>query len=181
MERKNRWWLLLLEGLVAIGLGLFMMFDQTRAGTSLGLIIAAYIAITGLLQTIGAFWNQGAGSSTVDLIRGLVGLISGGIILVFYFFNMLAPNVGITILGIALIVYGGLGLYQGFFARSGKPFTWAGIIVNGALVLWGVLMLIARSQDIPLTLWSGLILLVVGVIVAIYGFMSRKPDASVTA
>jgi len=181
METKRRWWLVLIEGLVAIGLGLYMLVDQKNATVYLGLVIAAYLAISGLLQTIkgSVHWNAPGGK--IDLSRGLVGLIGGGAILLLYFLDTLSLEMGVTILGVGLIVYGLLGLYESFFDRGGTSFAWVPVLINIALAGWGALIFIARSQEINLTLWSGLILLLIGAIVAGYSFMIRKRGASAAA
>jgi len=178
MKSQNKWWLVLIEGLIAIGLGLYMLIDQTHASVYLGLVIAAYLVISGLVQTIKGATHRNAPGGKVDLIRGLVGLIGGGLILILYFFKALTLEMGVTILGIGLIVYGLLGLYENFFDRGEDVFAWAPILVNLALAGWGILIFIARSQDINLIFWSGVILLLIGLVIAGYSFMIRSREAS---
>ncbi len=181
MESQRRWWLVLIEGLVAIGLGLYMLIAPNSATVYLGLVIAAYLAISGLLQTFKGAVHWSAPGGKIDLIQGLVGLISGGGILILYFLKVLSLEMGVIILGIGLVVYGLLGLYENFFDRGEAPFAWAPVLVNIALAGWGALIFVDRSRDINLTLWSGLILLLIGVVIAGYSFIIRKRGASAAA
>jgi uncharacterized membrane protein HdeD (DUF308 family) len=174
METQRKWWLVLIEGLIAIVIGLYMLIDQASASISFGLLLAAYLAIGGLVKAIkgGMRWNAPGGK--IDTIQGLVGLIGGGGILLFYFLDILSLTVGVIILGIGLIIYGLLGLYKNFFDRGGAPFAWVPVFVNAALAAWGALIFFTRSQEINLTLWSGLILLLIGLVAAGYSFMLWK-------
>ena len=181
MEPQRRWWLVLIEGLIAILIGLYMLIEQTNASIYFGLLLAAFLAVSGLVKVIkgGVRWNAPGGK--IDTIQGLVGLIAGGGILGLYFLDVLSLEVGVTMLGIALIVYGILGLYENFFDRGGDPFAWAPVIVHAVLAAWGALIFFARGQNINLIMWSGLILLFVGLIAAGYSFMLRKRGASAAA
>lgn len=181
MEYQRKWWVVLIEGLIAIAIGLYMLLDQASATASFGLLLAAFLAISGLVKSVkgGLRWNNPGGKT--QTIQGLVGLIGGGGILLLHFLNVLSLVIGVTILGIALIVYGLVGLYENFFDRGGAPFAWAPVIVNIVLAGWGALIFFTRSQDINLTMWSGLILLLIGLVAAGYSFVLWKQNEKARA
>jgi hypothetical protein len=84
---------------------------------------------------------------------------------------------GYTILAIGLVVFGAMGLFQSVLKREGKAFAWGPVIVSGALLVWGLIILFARaSVNIPAV--SGWILIIIGVVIIAYTILGRKDPAS---
>lgn len=180
MEKKSPWWLGLIQGLVALGLGLFLVLDRGSASFIIGLLAAIYLLVAGIIQTIRGLGLRSADKGSMVLIRGLVGLVFGAILLAFALFNIGTLQSGYTILAIGLIVFGTLGLFTSFFQRGDKGFEWGPVLVNLALMVWGILVFFSRSQGFDLALVSGWILIVVGAIILLWTFLGRKnaPEAA---
>ncbi len=175
MSKNSPWWLALIQGLVALGAGLFLLIDPTSARFLVGLLAAAYLLVTGLIYTMRGIIVRRPGKSSLLLIRGIVGLIFGGVLLAMAFFNIGSLNLGYTILAIGLIVFGGMGLFHGLFQREGKPFSWGSVIVHAALLAWGLIILLFPSVNLPVV--SGWILIIIGVVIVAYTILGRKDPA----
>jgi uncharacterized membrane protein HdeD (DUF308 family) len=178
--KNSPWWLALIQGLVALGAGLFLLIDPTAAAFLVGLLAAIYLLVTGLIYTARGVIARRPGKSSLLLIRGIIGLIFGGILLAMAVFNIGSLSQGYTILAIGLVVFGAMGLFQSLLKREGKPFAWGPVIVSGALLVWGLIILFARSSiNIPAV--SGWILVIIGVVIIAYTILGRKDPASEAA
>ena len=177
MLKNSPWWLALIQGLVAVGAGLYLLVDPTSATFLVGLLAAIYLLVTGLIYTVRGIIARRPGKSSLLLIRGIVGLIFGAILLAMALFDIGNLSLGYTILAIGLVVFGGMGLFSSLFHREGKPFAWGPVIVSGALLVWGLIILFARSTiDLPAV--SGWILVLIGVVVILYTVLGRKDPGS---
>ena len=177
MLRNSPWWLALIQGLVAVGAGLFLLVDPTAATFLVGLLAAIYLLVTGLIYTVRGIIVRRPGKSSLLLIRGIVGLVFGAVLLAMALFNIGDVGLGYTILAIGLVVFGGMGLFSSLFHREGKPFAWGPVIVSGALLAWGLIILFARST-INLPAVSGWILVLIGVVIIAYTLLGRKDPGS---
>jgi len=177
MSKKSPWWLGVVQGLVALGLGLYLLISRDSATFIVGLLAAIYLVVAGAIQTLRGNGLRSAGKGSVVLIRGVVGLVFGVILLGMAFFTIGSLSGGFTILAIALIVFGALGLFTSFFQRGGRAFEWGPVLVNLALLVWGVLVFFSRAQGFDLARVSGWILIAVGAIILVWTFLTR-PDAS---
>jgi uncharacterized membrane protein HdeD (DUF308 family) len=177
MSKNSPWWLALIQGLVALGAGLFLLVDPNAAKFLVGLLAAIYLLVTGLIYTVRGVIARRPGKSSLLLIRGIVGLIFGGVLLAMAFFDIGDLQLGYTILAIGLLIFGAMGLFQSVFKREGKAFAWGPVIVHGALLAWGLIILFApASVNIPAV--SGWILIIIGVVIIAYTILGRKDPAS---
>ena len=175
MGKNSPWWLALIQGLVALGLGLFMLLDPTAASAVIGLLAAIYLLVAGIVHTIrGLARRRVVKRMNLMLIRGIVGLVVGGIILVIALFNVGTLAFGFTILAIGLIIFGAIGLFSSFFQREGKPLAWGPVLVNLALLVWGILVFFGRSQNFNLAVLSGWILVIIGVVILAWTLLGRN-------
>jgi uncharacterized membrane protein HdeD (DUF308 family) len=163
---SGKWWVSLVEGIVAILLGLYLLFGGDAAAGAFALVAGLYILVVGILE----LWR---GSGTVSRYRGLIGIIVGALILLLYFVDIFGTQLDFTIFAIGVIVVGAIGLYASFFARSGRNFEWGPVLVNVLLLLWGLAIFYFRGRDADLQNVTGWILLAIGVVMIIWGYLSR--------
>jgi hypothetical protein len=109
MLKNSPWWLALIQGLVALGAGLYLLVDPTGAKFLIGLLAALYLLVTGLIYTVRGIIARRPGKSSLLLIRGIVGLVVGGVLLLMALFDIGNLSLGYTILAIGLILFGGMG------------------------------------------------------------------------
>jgi uncharacterized membrane protein HdeD (DUF308 family) len=176
--KDNPWWMILIQGIIGVLLALYIFFAREQAILIFGLLAAGYVFVMGLIQAVASFTSDGV-SNTMKY-RALAGLIIGIVLFGMYFFNVGSLQFGHTLLAIGLIVYGGLGLWAYFFDRGGNEFEWGPVIINALLVVWGVLVFIARGQDINLANISAWILLALGAAAIGWAFVVRSRTSQLT-
>ena len=178
----NNWIWTLLRGIIAIGLGIFLIAGGDTATTTTAYVLAAYLALAGAAQTFSGLLNRRAPGSMTDRIRGLVGLIGGVAMLLLLYFNVLSVPMAFTIIAILVIVFGLLGLFESFFDRGKAYFRWMPVIVNVLLVVMGGLVFYSRTEaGFNLQLWSGLLLAILGTAVVVYAYFVQKPSPQLVA
>lgn len=180
MEKSgNAWIWTILRGLIALILGVYLLIGANSSAPLLvGYALAGYLTISGAMQTFSSIFNRNAPGSKTDRIRGLVGLIGGGILLLLAYFNFLSPSAAYTLLAILLIAYGALGLFEVLFDRGAKTFSWMPLLVNALLVALGVLSFVFRARELNLLTWAGGILALIGLVIIGYGYLFQKKSPS---
>lgn len=175
--RSNAWIWTLVRGLLALALGLFLLFSSQTAPIALAYALAAYATIVGAIQTFMSFLNRRAPGSTTDRIRGLVGFIGGGALLLLAYFDVVTIGAAYTWLALLLIVFGGLGIFEALFDRGDRRFALVPLLINVLLVVLGVMVFYSRSAGFDLRLWAGIILALIGAGLIAYGYFWQKRQA----
>lgn len=177
-DHSNAWIWTLIRGIFALALGLFLLVSGQTAPLVIAYALAIYATVVGVIQVFMSFLNRSAAGSKTDRIRGLIGFIGGGALLLLAYFNVLTLGAAYILLAIVLIVFGGLGIFEELFDRGGKSFAVMPLLINILLVVLGVLVFVSRSgQGFDLRLWSGLILTLMGVGLIAYGYLWQKKRA----
>jgi len=174
MFKNSPWWLSLIQGLVAIGAGLFLLVDPTAAKFLVGLLTAVYLLVTGAIYTVRGIIARRPGKSSLLLIRGIVGLVFGGVLLAMAIFDIGDLTLGYTILAIGLLIFGGMGLFSSLLKREGRAFAWGPVIVSGVLVVWGLIILFTPSPS-NLAAVSGWLLTIIGVVIIAWTLLAPNP------
>lgn len=181
-KSSSAWIWTLVRGIIALALGLYLLLGaNSSAPLIVGYALAIYLTISGAFQTFSGLFNRGAAGSKTDRIRGLVGLIGGGLLLALTYFDILAPSAGFVILAVLLITYGVLGLFEVLFDRGDERFNWMPLLVNGLLVALGVLAFVFRARELNLLTYSGITLSLIGVVILIYGYFIQRPSRGADA
>ncbi len=123
MGHHRQWWMLLLEGIIGIGAGLYAFFLPGATAVILLYIIAAWAIATGILEMIAAFTSPWPGGS--KFLLALNGLLSIGLGVIFF----MKPLVGlITVIWITGAYALGFGIFFIILAiRLKTPNAAAGI------------------------------------------------------
>jgi uncharacterized membrane protein HdeD (DUF308 family) len=181
MSNNNRWIWTLIQGLVALGFGIWLLLGRASALVAVQYAAAIYLTVAGLIQTLRALLNWGREDNVTELVRGLIGLIGGAVVLVMAYFTTTSESTTILILAIALVAYGVVGAFSTMFARGGRPFEWQPVLVNILLILLGALVFIDRTQPIDIVLWASIIFIVAGVAIILYAVTRQRGSGAATA
>lgn len=104
------WWVVLLEGVALLVLGLYMFFAKPTTAVILGWVVALSLLASGALSLY--FSLQVTERTPVrqwTLIHGAVGVTAGLLAIIVQFFS---PGAALTVLGLGCLAYGGVGLYM---------------------------------------------------------------------
>ncbi len=173
------WWVALVQGLVALGLGALILYYKEQASTVVGQFLALYLLIHGLFElTAGAAAPRSTMAAQIAFYRGVFGAVVGGFLISLIFLQVLTPQTGLLWLSIGLLVYGVGGLYLAFARQHGNGRLLS--IIGGALfAVLGAFGLFGRNlAGNPLSNWVGWTLVILGVGLVVMAFVRRSNAAS---
>jgi len=178
-KSSNAWVWTTIRGIIALVLGIYLLVAaNSSAPLVVGYALAGYLTISGAMQTFASIFNRNAPGSSTDRLRGLLGLVGGGVLLLLAYFDNLSPSASYIGLAILLIAYGALGLFEVLFDRGAKSFNWMSLIINVLLIALGVLAFVFRARELNLLTYAGGILLLIGAIIFLYGYLIQKRNRS---
>jgi uncharacterized membrane protein HdeD (DUF308 family) len=155
------WWLVLMEGVALLILGLLLLANPVKTTIIVVQVIGIYWLIAGIFRIISMFIDHTQWG--LKLFSGIIGIIAGILILQYPLSStLLVGNALIIVLGIQGLIMGTIGLIQGF-----KGAGWGAIILGGISILFGLLFL-GNIMGFTLSLpWAFGILAVIGGIASI--------------
>lgn len=172
--RSDRWWLPLVEGILAILLGIMFMTNPVVTSVWFVLGLGIYWLFIGIVDIVRIFQDRTMWGW--KLFSGIIGILAGGMIMS----GMLGQNhplgtafaVGTAftfILGFASITYGVVGIIQAF--RGGG--WWPGVL--GAFgIIFGLMILVNPLASTLALPWSiGVVLIAFGIFLIIAAFRMR--------
>lgn len=181
MNEGNKWLWTLTQGIIAMLIGLVLLFAGQLVNTALAWAFGAFLLVTGAIQLWKGAFRRRAPGGTIDLLIGLIGVLGGGATILLLWLTQTPIATIYTILTIGFIAYGVVGLFETLFARGQDRFRWLNLLMYILVLALGILIFISRSQDISLIVWAGVILTAVGAIMAGYAFFVQRPKPRAVA
>lgn len=169
------WWVALVQGLIAIGLGALILYYRETATTVVGQFLALYLLIHGLFElTAGAAAPRSTMAAQIAFYRGIFGAVVGGVLISLIFLQALSVATGLLWLSVGLLVYGAGGLYLAFARQRGNG-RLLGIIGGALFVVLGTFGLFGRSlEGNPLSTWVAWTLVILGVGLVVMAIVRRS-------
>ena len=171
-ESTYPWWRILLEGVVAILIGLMLMFSPKEGAAIAFKLIGLYWLISGLLTLIHIFKDDAEGERLWLLVQGVVTIIAALLV-----FNLDASDGELWSLTLTWIVAGSailigvVGLLQAF-RGGGLAAAVLGLLSLG----FGVYILGDVLLPVGLIAWFVGLLAIVGGALSIYFSLTLKPE-----
>ena len=168
-EQQNiPWWVVLLQGIAAVILGIFLLLKPGMTMVVVVQFIGIYWLVSGLFQIVAIFVDSTQWGW--KLFSGILGIIAGVIIVQHPLWSpVLLTSVLVIILGIEGLIIGIINLIQAFQGGG-----W-GVGILGALsILFGIVLLanvLLAAFSVPWVL--GILGIVGGIIAIIYSFRLR--------
>jgi uncharacterized membrane protein HdeD (DUF308 family) len=172
------WWLVLLEGIAAVIIGLF-------------LLTAPGITLLFLVQVAGFFWLIGGVLRTVSifvdsslwgwkLLGGIIGILAGIVVLQHPLWStLLVPAVYVIILGIQGLIVGGTSFIMAF--RGGG---WGAGVLGALSIVFGVILLLnpvfIGIAVLPFVLGAFALVGGIAAMVGAFRLRSRRPSVPQT-
>ncbi|MGB9927616.1 MAG: HdeD family acid-resistance protein [Methanosarcina sp.] len=133
---KVSWWTVLLEGVVAIIVGLFLLYRPAVTVSLLIQVLGIYWLASGLIAVFGAIIYK-EGNRTWKALSGILSLIAGAFILAYPLYSsFVLLNFFVIFIAIWVIVTGGIRVYSAI-KRGG----WAIVAVGILTIILGLLLL----------------------------------------
>lgn len=162
------WWSVLLEGIIAIAIGIFLLYEPIATTILLIQFLAIFWLAEGIVAVIGAliFTKDGKWK----LLSGILSIIAGVIILMY---PIISPYVVFKFL---VIFIGVLALVNGtvILASTLKGGEWGMGILGAVSIILGLLLLTNSLAGVLILPWIfGLFLIIGGIGVVIWGIKMR--------
>ena len=167
-ERELPWWLVLIEGISLVILGLFLLSKPGMTSVIVVQFLGIYWFISGIFKIISIFVDSELWCW--KLFAGIVGIIAGIVVIQHPLWSTaVVGNTLIVLLGIGGIIMGGVSIYQGY---KGAGLT-TGILGVISLIMGIVLLLNVWAFTISLPWVLGIFALVGGVATIVAAFRLR--------
>lgn len=162
------WWVVLLEGIIAIIVGLFLLYRPAVTTILLIQILGIFWLAGGIISVLGAFIFSG--NRLWKLLSGILGIIAGIVILIY---PILSPFIVLTFfvifIGVWAIIYGAAK-----FAWALKGGGWGMGILGVLTIILGLLLLTNSLAGALVLPWVfGFFLIIGGIGAVISGIKMR--------
>jgi uncharacterized membrane protein HdeD (DUF308 family) len=160
--RRVPWWLVLLEGIAAIIIGILFLAYPIRTVFFLVQVLGWYWLFVGILNIFDIFMDKS--NWGWKLLSGILGILAGGLIIWYPFSAAVAiPFAFVIQIGILGLVLGCISLLQGF-----KGGGWGAAIIGVLTIILGLLIIASPMVSAVTLLYLGAFFSIAGGIMAIY-------------
>lgn len=156
--QRNSWWIVLLQGIATLVLGLLLVTAPDITLPVVVLFLGAYWLVSGLFSIIGIFVGFSRLHWGWSLFSGIIGIFAGIVVLNHPLISsIILPAVFAVVIGIQGIIFGFVQIVIG--SRGG----------GWGVIVWGILSVIFGAILITVPLISGLLLVFILGFVGIFG------------
>lgn len=133
---------MLVEGIIALVVGLYVLVEPQQASTWLAQLIGVYLLVNSGFAIYAGFSGSGsANEQPFRLIVSGIGLVTGLIALAQPLLGTIDTLASITMLGVGLLLAGIVSLAGLILGRFGETTPWGRILASGLDLLLGILLL----------------------------------------
>jgi len=167
--RAVPWWVVLLEGIAAIIIGILFLAYPARTLFFVVQVLGWYWLIVGIINIFSIFMDKS--NWGWKLLSGIIGIIAGLIIIGYPLLSgILVPSALAILIGIMGLVIGCISLLQGF-----KGGGWGAAIIGVLTIILGLLIIASPMVATVMLLYLLAFFAIAGGVVAIYlAFKMRK-------
>lgn len=152
----------LLTAILAILVGLTLMFLPSVSNKIVGIIMGVVILIFGINAVYKYFHRDGAKIYSLNIVFGVLYSILGVVIILYPFSVMEFVTV---CLGIFIIINGATKINYGVWLKKGNEDSWLVTLVTGIfLVIIGIMLVFNPFASLTLTQLCGAFLIIVGIL-----------------
>ena len=163
------WWLLLVQGLIALILGIALLTYPIKTMMVLITFLGAYWLVSGLFSLVSIAWDRS--NMVWKIILGVIGIIAGTAILTYPIYStFLVPYVFTIMVGFLGLFYGVVALIGAF---TGKGWG-VGILGLLSIIFGGLILAEPVASTIAVPFVFGLIGIVFGFAAIVGAFMARS-------
>lgn len=154
---KASWWAVLLEGIIAIIIGLFLLYRPAVTTSLLIQVLGIYWLASGLIAVLGAIVYKEE-NRTWKFLSGALSILAGAFILMYPLYSsFVLLNFFIIFIAVWVIVSGGIRVYSAI-KRGG----WGIVLVGILTIILGLLLLTNFVAGVLVLPWVFGFFLVVG-------------------
>lgn len=165
-----RFWVPVIEGVVALALGVYVVLFPADAPIIVRSIIAVALLVLSFVQIFEGFrfWNRSV--SPWATLGGGVGATAAAFTLLANWLPEFTPAAARLMLAVGLGAFGIIGLVSLIFTLRSTGFKIASLIIDVLAIALGVFLYLAEEQNTERIKLLGLVALLGGVVLLIYGY-----------
>lgn len=172
------WWIVLIEGLLTLAVGIYLITNLQDARRIVLFIIGGYLVVTSILHIIAGMNRSMHDTNTrFTVIRGVVGLIIGLIVVLAPFFSFLHFLDTRFILAIGFLISGLIGLYGASVVRREGGISWAAVINSIWNLALAVLLFYLTVTNTTILFWIGGLAIISGILLVVYSASPKVQTA----
>jgi uncharacterized membrane protein HdeD (DUF308 family) len=165
------WWLLLIEGILAVLVGLFLFIYPVKTFVAVSFFVGIWWFISGIFDIVSIFWDRSAWGW--KLFMGIVSILAGGYVLLHPIIAGVAlPQLLVLVLGIWGVIKGTVMFFMAFKGGGG-----AYAIVGIFAIFFGLILIAAYTVPgvAVMAIWIAALGAFIGGFFLIYrGLQQRK-------
>jgi uncharacterized membrane protein HdeD (DUF308 family) len=176
-DQKNTWWIVFLQGLLAVGLGLFMYFYPCGTFTAFLAILGWFLIIEGSLGLIGLVMGLPVAAKWwIGLLWGFLTIMAGIFILNQPLINVYLARTLLVYTVASMLIIGGVMSVAAASRWSENPHTKWGIIILGLLfIILGIILLFSPYLSFYIIMMLvGLFTFTFGLVMIMYSALMRR-------
>jgi len=131
------WWAILIQGIAAVVLGLFLLARPAMTTVLIVQFIGVWWLLTGVLAIVQLFWDRQMWG--LKLLMGIVGILAGVMVIGEPLLSpIILGTVYVIIIGVQGLIIGGVDLYRAFTGGG-----WGPGVMGALSLLFGIIILSA--------------------------------------
>lgn len=180
-QKGVAWWLVFIEGLVLLAIGLYIFFTKPIAFTAIGWAIAlALLASGGLSLYLSLRAPQNSPARQWTLIHGAVGVAAGALAILLQLLNALSVQMATIILGVGCLAYGLIGLYMLIDKNlvALRRVSWLGTLLFTSVGTLLVFQALGLGTFATVVQFINLIIVIAGLALLVWAFVLKNSEAA---
>lgn len=183
LKSETSWQVILVEGLIALGIGLYALLAADSARRNIVLLVGLFLLLNGLVHAYGLLTQPTTGDpmARFRLLRAGIGVVTGLLVVVNRFAEFMSLNAARFVLAIGLLGIGLVWLVGLIVVREDVERRLSGLVVAALLVIWGAFVLYLASMDTSSSRLIGWGALIVGAGLILFAVYRRSRAAAALA
>jgi uncharacterized membrane protein HdeD (DUF308 family) len=171
------WWAALIQGIIAIGFGLYTIFNPGQSPTTLVKLLGIFVIIDGIIDIIAAFVERKQlprwGS---QLLAGIFVIIAGfAVIGLSEYIAGITLAILIYIVAIAFLISGIYSIIKSLHLRSETGVDWSKLFIGALKIIFALILFTQTKASATVLIWLvGIFLLLLGAGLVFLAFRLRK-------
>ena len=177
-RRGTHWTIVLIEGIIAIALAVYIFAAPATAGLAISTAIGVFLTISGLLHAGGAIFRESPTPREASACRGGIELLGGLLLIGFQFLTQL-PGQSIQLVGgLTFALAGLLGIYVVLGNKGEGGIRWGELLESVLFIIVGALFIYAVFTQNVLLDAIGVLVVLLGVVLVVYAIYTQQTSRS---
>ena len=176
------WPIILVQGSVALGIGLYALLAEENARKNLVFLIGLFLLANGVFSAVGGLRRHATSRmAPYQLLRAGIGLATGAIVVINRIAEFMSLDSARVVIGIGLLGIGCVTIIGLVAVRKEKRFRPVAFVGPLLLVVWGFVCLYQVANDKTSVTFLGWTAVIIGVALLALALFRRQRASAPTA